>query len=172
MSNASINQVTLGISGPSGSGKTSLIEQLIPVLTAFGLSVSTVKHVHHNLELDKPGKDSFRHREAGALEVMVSLPSGWALFHPGRSGNREPIAALTRQMSPVDLVLVEGFRSMKIQKIEVFDSTLGSQLTQPEDPTVIAVVADTKLPGLTVPTFLRDDIKAIAAFVRERLAHR
>ena len=155
----------LGIAGPSGSGKTRLIEQLIPMLQNAGLSVSTVKHVHHDLELDKPGKDSFRHREAGAEQVMVALPSGWALFHPGRGRRQSTVVELVEQMASVDLVLVEGFRSLEMEKIEVFSSTTDEPLNQPGHSSVVAVAADVNLPSLTVPAFSRDDIDGITAFI-------
>lgn len=162
----------LGIAGPSGSGKTHLIELLLPVLRAAELTVSTVKHVHHDLDLDKPGKDSYRHREAGAEEVMVALPTGWALFHPGRGTERATVAELVQQMAPVDLVLVEGFRSLPMEKIEVYNSALDEPLTQPDNPLVVAVAADVGLPSLSVPTFRREDIDGIAAFILERLGRR
>ena len=157
----------LGIAGPSGSGKTTLIERLLPVLRSAGLRVSTVKHVHHAVELDRPGKDSWRHRAAGAEEVMVALPDGWVLFHPG--GGRADPRRLTGAMASVDLVLVEGFRALPMDKIEVFCSTLGAELNQPHHPSVVAVAADVPLPDLTVPAFDRDDIAGIAAFVLARL---
>ncbi|MDA1132349.1 MAG: molybdopterin-guanine dinucleotide biosynthesis protein B [Proteobacteria bacterium] len=159
----------LGIAGPSGSGKTRLIERLLPVLVAAWRTVSTVKHVHHELDLDKPGKDSYRHREAGATQVMVGLPSGWTLFHPGRGAARTTVDDLVAQMAAVDLVLVEGYRSLEMEKIEVFCSTLGEPLNQPRHRSVVAVAADTRLSDLPVPSFHRDDIDAIAAFVLGRL---
>ena len=157
--------IVLGITGPSGSGKTTLIERLIPALQSFKLKISTVKNVHHELELDKPGKDSFRHREAGAKEVMVSLPSGWALFHHKPDDQRLPIEMLKKNMEAVDLILVEGFRSPSMKQIEVFNSSLSEPLNQPNDSSVIAVVADIQLPELTVPTFQRDNIDGITALI-------
>ena len=159
----------LGIAGPSGSGKTRLIEQLIPILQTAGLSVSTIKHVHHDLELDKPGKDSFRHREAGAEQVMVALPSGWTLFHPGRGRKQSTVAELVEQMATVNLVLVEGFRSLDMEKIEVFSSAIAEPLNQPGHSSVVAVAADVNLPSLSVPVFSRDDIDGVAAFILEWL---
>ena len=158
----------LGIAGPSGSGKTTLIERLLPLLRAEGLRVSTIKHVHHRLELDRPGKDSYRHRAAGAEEVMVALPDGWALFHAG--GGRPDLRTLAGVMAPVDLVLVEGFRALPMDKIEVFSSAVASELNQPRHPSVVAVAADAPPAGLTVPTFDRDDIVGVAGFIVGRLS--
>lgn len=155
----------LGIAGPSGSGKTTLIERIIPLLMKEGVRVSTLKHVHHDLDLDKPGKDSFRHRQAGAEQVMVALPSGWALFNPDTANSTYMIPDLAEKMDSVDLILVEGYRSLPINKIEVFNSSLGQPLNQPHHSSVIAVAGDIKLENLGVPTFIRDDIRKIVAFI-------
>ena len=162
----------MGIADWSGSGKTTLVVSVLPRLIGMGLKVSTLKHAHHDFDLDKPGKDSYRHREAGAEEVMVALPTGWALFHPGRGTERATVAELVQQMAPVDLVLVEGFRSLPMEKIEVYNSALDEPLTQPDNPLVVAVAADVGLPSLSVPTFRREDIDGIAAFILERLGRR
>ncbi len=108
----------LGIAGWSGAGKTTLIEAVLPALRAAGLAVSTVKHAHHGAELDRPGKDSWRHREAGAREVLVASPGRWALMHE-EPGAEPDLPALLARMSPVDLVLVEGFRRYPFPKLEV-----------------------------------------------------
>lgn len=160
-----LTPLTLGIAGPSGSGKTTLIERLIPLLLNSGKTVSTLKHVHHDIELDKPGKDSFRHRQAGAHQVMISLPSGWALFSPETSPIKAELHELVKMMAPVDLVLVEGYRSLPIKKIEVFNSTLNGTLNQPFHSSVMAVAADISIPNLSVPMFNRNDIGKISNFI-------
>ena len=162
----------LGVAGPSGSGKTTLIARILPLLRESGVRVSTIKHVHHDLELDKPGKDSYVHREAGAEEVMVALPGGWALFHPGNQGDQPGVDELVSYMAPVDLVLVEGFRSLPMEKIEVFSAETGGDLNQPRHPSVVALASDTALPGAGVPVFDRDDAAAVAAFILNRLQNR
>jgi molybdopterin-guanine dinucleotide biosynthesis protein B len=162
----------LGVAGPSGSGKTTLIARILPLLREGGVRVSTIKHVHHDLELDKPGKDSFVHRKAGAEEVMVSLPSGWALFHPDHRGEQPEVDELVSNMAPVDLVLVEGFRALPMDKIEVYSAAPGGDLNQPRHSSVVAVAADTALPGAAVPVFDRDDAPAITAFILKRLRNR
>ena len=118
-----------GVTGWSGSGKTTLIEALIPLLTARGLTVSTVKHAHHAFEIDRPGKDSFRHRRAGAAEVMIASRHRWALMREIGEGEPEPpLQALLDRMAPVDLVLVEGFRSLPIANILICSPQLSEML--------------------------------------------
>lgn len=154
-----------GIAGWSGSGKTTLLVGLIPVLVRRGITVSTVKHAHHAFDVDRPGKDSYRHREAGASEVLVSSARRWALMHEHR-GDAEPTAAgLLRQMAPVDLVLIEGFKREPHPKLEIHRPAVGKPLLQPGDATVVAVASDAPLPGLAVPLLNLDDIGAIADFV-------
>ena len=114
----------LGLAGWSGSGKTTLLTALLPLLTARGLRVSTVKHAHHGFDLDQPGKDSWRHREAGAHEVMIASSRRWALLHENE-GEEPSLAALLARLSPVDLVLVEGFKSYPHPKLEVHRPALG-----------------------------------------------
>ncbi len=124
-----------GLAGWSGSGKTTLVVQLIPALIARGITVSTVKHAHHEFDIDQPGKDSWRHREAGASEVMVASSRRWALMHEHR-GAREPgLAALVAHLSPVDLVLVEGFKHEPHAKLEIHRPALGKPLLCPTTPT-------------------------------------
>ena len=129
----------LGIVGWSGAGKTTLIEAILPLLVARGLRVATIKHTHHDFDLDRPGKDSHRHREAGAREVLLAGGNRWALLHEGAP---PPLAALLARLEPVDLVLVEGFRHETVPKIEVFRASLGRPPLWPERPDIVAVATD------------------------------
>ena len=150
----------LGLAGWSGSGKTTLLTALVSDLTGRGLRVSTMKHAHHGFDVDQPGKDSFRHRAAGAVEVVIASGARWALMHELR-GAPEPTAAdLAHHMTPVDLLLIEGFKTEGHPKIEVHRPALGKPLLAAGDPTYIAVAADADVPGLALP---RLDINAPAA---------
>ncbi len=150
----------LGIVGWSGTGKTTLLAALIPVLRARGLTVSSIKHAHHDLPLDRPGKDSFRHAEAGAEEVILAAGGGFALF-----SRRQPdLAALLSRLNPVDLVLVEGFKNDPIPKIEVYRPSLGKPPLWP-DMQVLAVASDARLPDCPVPVLPLDAVAAIADFI-------
>jgi molybdopterin-guanine dinucleotide biosynthesis protein B len=154
-----------GLAGWSGSGKTTLLTRLIPALVARGIAVSTVKHAHHEFDLDQPGKDSWRHREAGAREVLVSSSTRWALMHEHR-GVREPgLAELIRHMTPVDLLLVEGFKREPLPKLEIHRPLLGKPLLCREDPDIVAVASDEPVPGLNLPRFALEDVAAIAGFI-------
>jgi molybdopterin-guanine dinucleotide biosynthesis protein B len=155
----------MGIAGWSGSGKTTLVVSLLPRLIGMGLKVSTLKHAHHDFDLDKPGKDSYEHRHAGAAEVMVSSARRWALFHE-LSGEPEPtIEQLTQRMGPADLLLVEGFKKYAHPKIEVHRPSVGKPLLQPGDPHIVAVASDTPLAGLSAPRLDLNDIAEIASFI-------
>ena len=154
----------IGFSGWSGSGKTTLLRKLIPALVARGLRVSTVKHAHHAFDIDKPGKDSFVHREAGATEVMIGAASRWALMHELR-GEAEPgLAELVARMGEVDIVLVEGFKRGPHRKIEVHRAALGKPLLHPDDPTVVAMAAD-PVQAAAVPVVALDDVGAVVRLV-------
>ena len=128
----------LGLAGWSGSGKTTLLTALLPLLRARGLHISTVKHAHHGFDLDHPGKDSHRHREAGAHEVLLVGDARWALLHEGTA----PLTELLARLDPVDLVLVEGFRAEPHPKIEVFRAALGRPKLWPDRPDIVAVAAE------------------------------
>ena len=156
---------TLGLVGWSGSGKTTLVVRLLPELTARGLRVSTMKHTHHDIELDKPGKDSYRHRFAGATEVVVTSPVRWALIRELRSAPEPDLDSLIARMEPVDLLLVEGFKSHPFDKLEIHRPANGKPLLAREDPSVIAVASDTRIPGLDIPVLPLDDMPAIAEFI-------
>lgn len=134
----------LGFAGYSGSGKTTLLEKVIPLLKQRGLSVSVIKHAHHNFDIDRPGKDSFRHREAGAHEVLIVSGHRWALMHELRDEPEPCLEALCARLSPCDLVLVEGYKFSAIPKLEVHRTATGHPPLYPTDPQIIAVVTDSK----------------------------
>ena len=152
----------IGLAGWSGSGKTTLIKKLIPCLIARGLSVSTLKHAHHGFDLDQPGKDSFFHRAAGATEVIISSAKRWAILHELREQPEWDMAGLVGKMSPVDLVLVEGFKRDAFPKLEIHRQANGKPLIHPEDPHIVAIASDIALPQAKVPVVDLDDIEAIA----------
>jgi molybdopterin-guanine dinucleotide biosynthesis protein B len=157
-----------GLAGWSGSGKTTLLVRLIPALVARGLSVSTIKHAHHAFDVDRPGKDSHSHRLAGAREVMVSSANRFALMHELRGAPEPTVEELVARMSPVDLLLIEGFKHHAHDKLEVHRPALGKPLLAPGDQRVVAVASDARLEGLPVPLLPLDDIEAIAGFVVDR----
>ena len=158
-----------GIAGWSGSGKTTLVVALLPELIRRGLTVSTVKHAHHNFDIDRPGKDSFEHRRAGACEVMVSSANRWALMHELRTGKDVALSDLMMHMSPVDLLLVEGFKLEPHPKLEIHRPSLGKTLLQTEDKNIIAVASDELLSGLNVPLLQLSNTSAIADFIVDTL---
>ena len=153
------------IAGWSGSGKTTLLAKLIPALVARGISVSTIKHAHHSFDIEKPGKDSHVHREAGAREVMISSATRWALMHENRGEPEPSLEELLARLGPVDLVLVEGFKHYPHAKLEVHRRGNGKPLLQPDDPHVRAIASDVPIREAPVPVFGLDDIEAIAGFV-------
>jgi molybdopterin-guanine dinucleotide biosynthesis protein B len=157
-----------GLSGWSGSGKTTLLVRLVEDLVAHGYSVSTVKHAHHAFDVDQPGKDSFRHRAAGAREVMVASANRWALMHELRGAAEPTLGELVAHMTPVDLLLVEGFKHEQHDKLEVWRAEHGQPLRAPDDPHIVAVATDTPdtvtpLVGVTVLDL--NDVDAIARFI-------
>jgi molybdopterin-guanine dinucleotide biosynthesis protein B len=156
-----------GFAGWSGSGKTTLIEKLIPRFVGAGLRVSLVKHAHHSFDVDQPGKDSYRHRHAGASEVLVTSSRRWVLMHELRGAAEPAFEDTLRRLSPCDLVIVEGFKRAAIPKLEVWRRETGEPLLHPNDERIVAVASDspveTRLPLLD----LNDDA-AIASFI---LAH-
>jgi molybdopterin-guanine dinucleotide biosynthesis protein B len=156
----------LGLAGWSGAGKTTLMVRLIPELVSRGLKVSTMKHAHHAFDVDKPGKDSHRHREAGATEVLVSSEHRWALMHEHR-GEREPSSIeLMRHMTPVDLLLIEGFKRDPHDKLEIYRPALGKPLLSTDDPSFVAVLSDAPVPETRLPVINLNDIAAIADFIQ------
>ena len=152
----------IGLAGWSGSGKTTLIKKLIPCLIARGMRVSTLKHAHHGFDLDQPGKDSFFHRAAGATEVIISSAKRWAILHELRDAPEWDLGALVAKMSPVDLVLVEGFKRDEFPKLEIHRAANGKPLIHPDDPHIIGIASDVDLQGVKIPVIDLDDIEAIA----------
>jgi molybdopterin-guanine dinucleotide biosynthesis protein B len=158
----------IGLAGWSGAGKTTLLTRVIPHLLGEGLRVSVIKHAHHNFDIDVPGKDSWRHREAGATEVLVSSGKRWALMHELRGASEPRLPELLSKMSRVDLVVVEGYKSEPHHKIEVFRTANGKPSLFPDDDWVVGIATDTAV-ETRLPTAHLDDIPAIAAMMR-RLA--
>ena len=154
-----------GLAGWSGSGKTTVMVNLLPEIIQRGFTVSTVKHAHHNFDIDRPGKDSYEHRRAGATEVMISSINRWALMHELVNKTEPPLTELMKQMSPVDLVIVEGFKWEPHLKIEIHRPSLGKPLLQPDDNNIIAVASDERLDSLNVPVIPLGDISSIADFI-------
>ena len=160
----------LGLIGWSGSGKTTLLERVLPLLTGSGLTVSTVKHAHHGFDLDRPGKDSFRHRAAGAREVLVSSGPRWALMHEV-AGAEPGLPELLRRLEPVDLVLVEGFKAHAFPKLEVHRPSLGKPPLWPEQADVQAVASDVALPMCDRVVLPLDDPAAVVAWIQVFFQH-
>ncbi len=163
-----------GVTGWKNSGKTGLMERLVAHFSAQGLVVSTVKHAHHDTETDHPGRDSHRHRLAGAHEVLIASPRRWALLHELRDTPEPPLADLLAHISPCDLVLIEGYKTGLHPKIEVQRLATGQPLMAPDNPTIRAVASDTATHataglGLHLPLFHLDDTPAIAAFIRREV---
>ena len=152
----------IGLAGWSGSGKTTLITKAIPRLIARGVGVSTLKHAHHGFDLDQPGKDSFFHRTAGATEVVISSAKRFAILHELRGEPEWDLPDLVAKISPVDLVLVEGYKRDPFPKVEVHRAATGKPLIYREDPHVAAIAADIALPDVKLPVVDLDDIEAIA----------
>ncbi|MBM3580666.1 MAG: molybdopterin-guanine dinucleotide biosynthesis protein B [Alphaproteobacteria bacterium] len=150
-----------GLAGWSGSGKTTLVVKLLPELIGRGFSVSTIKHTHHSFDIDKPGKDSYEHRLAGANEVMISSSVRWALLHELRGEPEPDLKALIARMKPVDILLVEGFKAYPHPKLEIHRPALGKPLLCLNDPHVVAVASDALPPDLPVPGFALDDVAGI-----------
>jgi len=159
----------IGIAGYSGSGKTTLIERIIPLLVAEGLRISLIKHAHHEFDVDQPGKDSYRHRHAGAAEVLVSSSARWVLMHELRGAAEPGLQDQLKHLSPCDLVIVEGYKSAAIPKIEVHRSACPTPLLHPDDPHVVAVVTDEEL-DTRLPQIALDDAPGVARFIVKFLA--
>src|SRR5271163_4055349 len=156
----------IGLAGWSGSGKTTLVTRVIPVLTGRGLKVATVKHAHHDFDIDQPGKDSWLHREAGASEVAIVSSRRWAIVHELGQEPEPPLGDVLAKLSAVDLVIVEGFKRHAHPKLEVFRAAVGKPLLHPEDDCIVAVATDAPLPQAQVPVLMLDDISGIATMLR------
>jgi len=153
-----------GFAGWSGSGKTTLIEKLIPRFVGAGLRVSLIKHAHHTFDVDHPGKDSYRHRHAGAAEVLVTSSRRWVLMHELRGAHEPPFEQQIRHLSPCDLLLVEGFKHAPIPKLEVWRAEPGEPLLHPNDPHIVAVATDTKI-DTRLPLLDLNDDAGVARFI-------
>ena len=160
-----------GVVGWKNAGKTGLMERLVAEITARGHSVSTVKHAHHVFDVDQPGKDSYRHREAGARQVVLASRKRIALMHELRDEDEPTLAELLAQLAPVDLVLVEGYKRDTHPKIEAFRHETGNALIAPDDPTIQAVASDTPL-EVDRPVFDLDDTALIADFILDQVGLR
>ncbi len=158
-----------GLAGWSGSGKTTTMERLLPAFQERGISVSTIKHAHHAFDIDQPGKDSFRHREAGAKEVMVSSANRWVLMHENRGDTEPSPEELITRMSPADLILIEGFKTWPHPKLEVHRREPGNDLLCLTDPTIIGVASDYPVEGLTIPVIDLADTDAMVDFILDSL---
>lgn len=154
-----------GITGWKNSGKTTLLERLVAEITSRGFSVSTLKHAHHSFDVDHPGKDSYRHREAGAREVLLTSKNRWALMHENRNEDEPCMNEMLQKFSPVDLVLIEGFKGEAHHKIEVTLETNGSKLLAANDSNIRAIAAENDIEKTNLPTFARDDVSQIADFI-------
>ena len=154
-----------GLAGWSGSGKTTMLTRLLPALIERGVSVSTIKHAHHDFDIDQPGKDSYRHRMAGATEVLISSAHRWALMHELRGTPEPNLPALLARLSPVDLVLVEGFKHDPYDKLEVYRESVGKPLLAKADPHIVAVASDGPIAGLKLPRLDIDDTGTIVDFI-------
>jgi molybdopterin-guanine dinucleotide biosynthesis protein B len=156
----------IGVAGWSGAGKTTLISRVIPYLREQGLRVSVIKHAHHDFDVDVPGKDSWVHRQSGAEEVLVSSANRWALMHELRGAAEPSLPELLRKMSPVDLLMVEGFKSEPYRKIEVHRRDSGKPLLFPDDPAIACIATDAVI-ETALPVAHLDDIPSVAALMRK-----
>lgn len=159
----------VGFAGWSGSGKTTLIEKVIARLEARGLAVSLIKHAHHEFDVDVPGKDSYRHRHAGCREVLITSANRWALMHELRGRPEMSLDEALQQLSPCDLVLVEGFKHSPIPKIEIYRQEIGKPLIFPNDSHVIAIASDAPV-DTTLPQLDLNRPETVAAFIVEQLS--
>lgn len=154
----------IGLAGWSGAGKTTLLTRLIPHLNAQGVRVSVIKHAHHQFDVDVPGKDSWRHREAGAAEVLVASSNRWALMHELRGAAEPRLAELLSKLATVDLVVVEGFKREPHRKVEVYRAANDKPLLFPDDPGIVGIATDAAV-ETQLPTVHLDDIEAAAALL-------
>lgn len=157
-----------GFAGYSGSGKTTLIEKLIPLFVAQRLRIALIKHAHHSFDVDQPGKDSYRHRMAGATEVIVTSSRRWVLMHELRGAPEPTLAQQLAHLSPCDLVIVEGFKREPIPKLEVYRAGVGEPLIHPHDANVVAVATDQPL-ETALPQLDLNDHRGIAAFILQHI---
>jgi molybdopterin-guanine dinucleotide biosynthesis protein B len=152
----------IGLAGWSGSGKTTLVTKVIPVLVGRGLKVATVKHAHHDFDTDQPGKDSWLHRQAGASEVVIVSSRRWAIVHELDGEDEPPLSDMLAKLSPVDIVIVEGFKRHAHPKLEVYRAVVGKPLLHPDDDCIVAIATDAPLAEAQLPVVMLDDIESIA----------
>jgi molybdopterin-guanine dinucleotide biosynthesis adapter protein len=164
-----VTQKLLGIAGFKNAGKTTLTERLVKELTARGYRISTVKHAHHGFDIDQEGRDSFRHRQAGAREVAIVSSKRWALVHELRGEDEPRLTEIIAKMASCDLILTEGYKGESHAKIEVRDISLNHPELASRDPSVIAVACNGAVKEARVPVFDRDDVRSIADFIVARL---
>jgi molybdopterin-guanine dinucleotide biosynthesis protein B len=157
-----------GFAGWSGSGKTTLIEKLIPRFSGAGLRVSLIKHAHHTFDVDQPGKDSYRHRHAGASEVLVTSSRRWVMMHELRGAHEPSFEEHVKRISPCDLLIVEGFKFAPLPKLEVWRAATGEPLLHPNDPHIVAVASDARV-QTRLPVLDLNDDAAIAGFIVSHL---
>ena len=155
----------IGVCGFKNAGKTTLVEKLVRALTAMGYRVATVKHAHHAFDIDHAGRDSFRHRHAGAGEVAVVSRSRWAIIHELRGEAEPPLEDILGKLAPCDLVIVEGYKRDTHDKIELRNLALDHPRLAGEDPTIVAIAANGPVPDAPVPVFGRDDVADLARFI-------
>lgn len=159
----------IGVAGFKNAGKTTLVERLVIELTRRGHRISTVKHAHHSFDIDHEGRDSFRHRKAGATEVAVVSRHRWAVIHELRNEDEPPLDAILAKLAPCDLVIVEGYKRDSHHKIEVRNLDLDHPPLAGDDPTVVAIAATGEIAGAPVPVFSRDDASALASFIENHM---
>jgi molybdopterin-guanine dinucleotide biosynthesis protein B len=159
----------IGVAGFKNAGKTTLVEKLVSELTRRGYRISTVKHAHHSFDIDHEGRDSFRHRKAGASEVAVVSRHRWAIIHESREDAEPTLTDILGKLAPCDLVIVEGYKRDTHDKIEVRNLALAHPQLAGEDPTVVAIAANGPVAGAPVPLFDRDDVSALASFIERHM---
>jgi molybdopterin-guanine dinucleotide biosynthesis protein B len=157
----------IGVAGFKNAGKTTLVEKLVTELTRRGHRISTVKHAHHSFDIDHEGRDSFRHRKAGASEVAVVSRHRWAIIHESREGEEPSLEEILAKLAPCDLVIVEGYKRDTHDKIEVRNLDLAHPKLAGDDPTVFAIAANGPIDAAPVPVFDRDDVTALASFIEK-----
>ncbi|WP_420410755.1 molybdopterin-guanine dinucleotide biosynthesis protein B [Roseibium sp.] len=159
-----------GITGWKNSGKTQLVTRLVAEFTARGLKVSTVKHAHHNFDIDKPGADSYRHREAGAVEVALVSGRRWALMHELRDEEEPPLSAILPRLAPCDLILIEGYKRENHPKIEARRTESADKgPLAPEDSNILAIAADHMVSDTALPVYDLNDVSGLADFITAHL---
>ena len=164
-----MTQKVIGVAGFKNAGKTTLVEKLVRELTLRGYRIATVKHAHHSFDIDHEGRDSFRHRQAGASEVAVISGQRWAIIHELRGEEEPSFAAILAKLEPSDLVIVEGYKHGEHQKIEVRNLALDHPKLAGDDPTIVAIAANGAIADAPVPVFERDHVEALGDFIIDHM---